>query len=210
MKGTRGTPGGRPAAAHWLIVVAALVALVANYAYLRAQDRTVPAAVATVDLPVGHPIDRTEVGTVDVRVDDELEALLMVPDEFDGTYLTTRPVAAGTLLFRSDVDTSLPGGRTMSFPVKPERAVGGALRVGDRIDIIHAADGTARYLLTGIDVVDVNSGSEGQLGAGDYVITVSVADGEALALAGALTEGEITVVRSTGAPPVDVPEGTGP
>ncbi len=210
MKSTRAAPGGRPAAAHWLIAVAALVALVANYGYLKAQDRTVPAAIAAIDLPAGHQVMPADIATTNVRVDGDLEPMLMVPEEIDGTYVTTRPVTAGTLLFRSDVDTRLPGGRAMSFPVAPERALDGAVRIGDTIDIIHAADGDARYLLAGVDVIQVSGGADGRLGSGDFVITVAVDDAEALELAAALSDGEITVVRSTGAPPVTMPESSGP
>ena len=91
----------------------------------------------------------------------------------------------------------------MSVPVDPEHAVGGALRVGDRVDVIEVQEDRATYVAIGLEVIGINeSGSGGALdGLGSYSVTVAVDDATALRLAAAIRADRFELVRSTGAEP---------
>jgi Flp pilus assembly protein CpaB len=91
----------------------------------------------------------------------------------------------------------------MSIPVKRENAAGGALSVGDRVDVITTATGQAQWVVAGVQVIGVApSASSGGLTrdvTSGYYVVVEVDADQALALAGALGGEKIEVVRSTGA-----------
>jgi hypothetical protein len=83
--------------------------------------------------------------------------------------------------------------------------VGGELAVGDRVDVIGVDDDGPRYIATEVEVLDVPGSRAGTFGATDgFAVTLAVDDQQALALAGALAEGDLHVLRSTGAPEVTV------
>lgn len=99
----------------------------------------------------------------------------------------------------------------MSVPIDPDHAVAGALRQGDRVDVIEVRDGTAAYLITDAQVLDVPTAEQrGGLGSlNRFSITLAVDDETALRLATALRSGSLDVVRSTGSRAVreDLAEG---
>ncbi|HZJ47697.1 MAG TPA: RcpC/CpaB family pilus assembly protein, partial [Acidimicrobiia bacterium] len=116
--------------------------------------------------------------------------------------VVTRSIPSGTLLFERDLFMPSATVRAMSIPVDPEHAVGGTLRAGDRVDVLQSADGAARYVLVGAEVLTVSDGSSGALGgSGRYAITVALDAESALEIAAALSEGTLDLVRSTGAAP---------
>lgn len=70
------------------------------------------------------------------------------------------------------------------------------------MDVLQSADGAARYVLVGAEVLTVSDGSSGALGgSGRYAITVALDAESALEIAAALSEGTLDLVRSTGAAP---------
>ncbi|PLS75322.1 MAG: hypothetical protein CYG61_07985 [Actinobacteria bacterium] len=98
----------------------------------------------------------------------------------------------------------------MSLPVERQHAVGGALRPGDRVDVIDGAE--ASFVVTNAEVLAVPNLSNGNLsGTGSYAITIAVDAQGALRLAAAIAGGKVEVVRSTGAealpPPSASPTG---
>lgn len=195
---------------HAVIALAALVAVVANYAALRARDDSVRVAVLAADVAAGAPVGAEALAFADLRADQAVLATLVTPDvlaDLDGR-VAARALAAGDVLRRSDlVAATAPGGlRAMSVPIAPERAVGGRLRAGDRVDVIEVRDGEAVYLMTDAEVLDVPErvGATGLGGLQTFSVTLAVDAESALRLALALATGDLALVRSTGAEPAQM------
>jgi hypothetical protein len=96
----------------------------------------------------------------------------------------------------------------MSIPVPMEHAAGATLEVGDRVDVISMVGDSPAFVATDLEVVDVGESTQSGLAvAGPYHLVVAVGTDEALALARAIAEGSVEILRSTGAAPVDEREG---
>lgn len=192
---------------HVLIVAAALAAAVANYAVLTGMDDTVAILVASADAPAGSPADAIALRPADVRLDDATLGTLVRPADLDGLAgrVLTADLPAGSPLRWSDLAAAAaPDGlRRMSIPLPRERAVGGAIAPGDRVDVIQVVDGTARFVVAGAEVLDVAPEGDTALGglAGFYV-SIAVDPDAALCLAAAIPTGDLSVVLSTGQQPV--------
>lgn len=188
------------------MLVAGLVAIVLNFAYLRSQQNTVDVAVATVEIPAGARLDASMVTFTPLHALRDVEDGMVDSDEIVDLLglVATRSVPSGTLLSQDNFSSS-DSVRAMSIPVDPEHAVGGALRSGDRVDVLQSSNGTARYILVGAEVLTVSDGSGGALGgAGRYAVTVALDAQSALRVAAAISEGTLDLVRSTAAAPPEV------
>lgn len=124
-----------------------------------------------------------------------------------GVIAEGSPIRTADLVAAADRDRL----RSMSIQVDRAQAVGGNLTVGDRVDVIHVVNGTATYVVAGVQVIDVASspnsrGLTGSGAAGGYFVVLRVDARQALALATAMDNGGAQVIRSTGAEPVG--EGT--
>lgn len=186
------------------MVVAALVAAVLNYGVLRANDESTRVAVAVGAIPAGTPVTLDALRFTDARVDEDVRSTLLEPAraaQVDG-WIATGPIAAGELVRARDLRApSAPEAqRAMSLPIDPEHAVAGALRAGDRVDVIEVRDDVASYLLTNAEVLAVPpTQARGGLGAlSRFSVTIAVDDETALRLAVGLRSGALDVVRSTG------------
>ncbi len=65
----------------------------------------------------------------------------------------------------------------MSFPLPQARALGGALDAGDRVDVLAVQQGgsEAGYVMTDVEVLDVDGAGGGPLGApDDFTMTIAV------------------------------------
>lgn len=192
---------------HGLMLGAGLLAALLNLALLRGGDETVLVAVAVADIQPGERLTADLLGETELAAGSAIIDRLIPADQLDhlvGRIASAR-IATGEPVLRSAVSPSA-GGRAMSVPVDPEHAVGGRLRVGDRIDVIEVQEGRAIYVATGLEVIGINeSGSGGALdGLGSYSVTVAVDDATALRLAAAIRADRFELVRSTGAePPVE-------
>jgi hypothetical protein len=92
-----------------------------------------------------------------------------------------------------------------------EHAAGGALRPGDRIDVISVSDGVARYVAVDLGVISVAEGASGSIGSSlAFHVVVAVEASDALELAEALDTGSVELVRSTGAAGVERAGSSGP
>jgi len=188
------------------MLVAGLVAIVLNFAYLRSQQNTVDVAVATVEIPAGARLDASMVTFTPLHALRDVEDGMVDSGEIVDLLglVATRSVPSGTLLSQDNFSSS-DSVRAMSIPVDPEHAVGGALRSGDRVDVLQSSNGTARYILVGAEVLTVSDGSGGALGgAGRYAVTVALDAQSALRVAAAISEGTLDLVRSTAAAPPEV------
>ncbi len=193
-------------------VVAALLAFVLAATLLRDRREMLTVAVATEAIPAGAVISPSMVDQSEVPAQTTFaDSLVSYEAVVSGELVASRTLQAGEPLTASAVGSAsgTSGQRVMSIPLEVWQAANGDIEVGDQVDVIEAGrDGAARYVLTGASVVG-RSGSEGSGGlvssarAGDLVISVEVDADEALLLAAAIESSNITVVRSTGAPPVE-------
>jgi pilus assembly protein CpaB len=202
----------RVSGGHLLMVAAGILALVANLALLRSRDERVPILVAARDIPAGAVLGAGDLRADPIAADPGVLAGLLpatATGEVEG-MIATRPIATGSPLTSRDLRSAAAGSerRAMAVPVEPERAVGGAIVVGDRVDVISVRDGVAGYVMTGAEVVDVSVRDPSALGpvTGFFIVLAVDAD-QALRLASALAEGRIDVVRSTGAAPMEIGDG---
>lgn len=201
--------------AHGLMVLSGLLTFVLVVSAMGGSEARLTVAAARGDIPSGAPLTRDLLRQVELPADSDLAGATVPLERLArGDQVAARPIAAGELLRPSDLGAASVSGatrlRAMSIPVKRERAVGGALRVGDRVDVADVVEGTARWVVTGAQVIEVpKSASSGGIVrevGGTYHVVVEVNEEQALALAEALTHDTVSVVRSTGAPPPQLTE----
>lgn len=199
--------------AHVGIVATGLVAGALNLAALHERDASVPVLVAARALEPGARLGPGDLSVAQIGAETPLlDALLPAGDERAHGWLVPHGLAAGEPVRLSDLrpPTWAGGRRAMSVPVEAEHAVGGALRSGDRVDVVGVADGTASWVVLGAEVLDVpdEDPGGGLGGVTAYAVTITVTEAQALRLALALREGQVEVVRSTGAAAVAAPDAT--
>ena len=182
------------------------VALLGGNRILAASKTTVDVWVAAHDLPQDAVIAPGDLEPAAVKLPTDLLAAYAPAGEALEGRVITRPIHAGELVATSWLASSATpsGARSITIPVEPEHAVGGALRSGDRVDVLatfNSGDVRARttVLARGVDVVETVKA--GAIGFGDEAlvgITLSVSPQEAARLAFAIRTGEIDVVRVDG------------
>jgi len=192
---------------HLLVMVVGILAFLTNLVVLRSQDERIFVAVAAIDLDAGETLRNQSLRFVDIDATSQLAGNFVTRDSLDGTgdLVIAAPIRAGDPILATSLLPAVAGGglRAISIPVDRERAVGGAVQAGDSIDVISVEDGTARYVLSGVEVLAVPGSDKSALSANSYFLVVAVDDREALAVSRAMRTGSIDIVRSTGAvPPV--------
>ena len=198
---------GHVSAGHVVMVVAALLAVLLNYSVLRARDDSVRVAVAARDIPAGATLTSAALRFSPVAAEEDVLAALLTPEQVSelSGWVAATAITAGEPVRASDLRSpSAPASqRAMSLPVAREHAVGGALRPGDRVDVIEVRDGVAGYLVTDAEVLSVPTAEQRGIAAlNEFSVTIAVDDGTALRLAAGLHTGTLDIVRSTGASPV--------
>lgn len=192
-------------------LVAALLAFVLAASLLSDRREMMTVAVARERIAVGAVITPDMVTSEQVPADTGFASSLVPFSRVGaGTLVATRTLQSGEPLTSSAVGASgtASGQRVMSISLKTWQAANGEIQIGDQVDVIETTKTGARYVLTHAAVVGRSSGTEGGglaggLRTGDLVISVEVDSAQALDLAAAIETGTITVVRSTGAPPVE-------
>jgi len=190
-------------------VVAGLLAFLLILVGTGDRRKSVYVAVAAHEIAPGQHVTGGDLRRVAIPADSPLlGALIGVGvNPADGLVASHR-IAAGAPIAKADIVGSAAsnGLRAMSLAVPAERAVGGALNVGDRVDVIDSSADPAVYVATDLEVLAVSSTVGGALGsAGPNHVTVGVDSNGALALAGALARGKVDLVRSTGAATATTP-----
>lgn len=186
------------------MVVAGLLAVVANLAVLSARNDVFVVAAAAGDIRQGQVMTAEDFTAVDVNVDEEtLRDLVLTADlvALEGK-IAARTIPDGALVHPDDFrSASAPLElRAMSIPVGREEAVGGDIAAGDLVDVIAVGDGVAEYITTAAEVLAVpEAATSGIAGGSSFFVTVAVDAETALRLALALDEAQVVVVRSTGA-----------
>lgn len=199
----------RFAAAHLVMVLAALVAFTLVLVALRDRSRHAFVAVAAVDLEQGSRVGAgdVELRRVAAEAVDALGDLLDAPemqDALDEGAVVMRSLVAGTTLRVDDLRRTraeLPSERVMSIEIDAAHAAGGALVIGDAVDIVApGGDEGAELIAAGVEVVAVRSGGGG-LGSSTLVLSLAVDPPTALRLAAAVASDDVFVLRATGAAP---------
>ena len=201
-------PLTRITASHLLMVLAAVLAFATNVMVLRNQEETRSIVVAATSIEAGRSLSPEDFRVAEVDLDDDLFASLIPWEQATGLSgkVAARAIGAGEMVSVADVrSAAAPHSlRAISIPIDPEHAVGGQLLVGDRIDLISVSNEVGRYVLTNAEVLAVPTEARASFrGSGGYYLVVAVDADQALAVAGAIRQGEIEVVRSTGSTTVE-------
>ncbi len=186
----------------WVVMVlAGVLAAAANIAVLTGGGPTALVVVVQGDVPPGTPVAALTFREAEVGIDNPAEMNLVTADQLAGALdglVTAVRLADGSVL-RAD-DLRIPpddAPAAMSVPVEATRAVGGAIAVGDVVDVIAEVDDAVVVVVDGADVLDVIAPTSGLGAAGTgHALTLAVTDEEALALSAALRTGPLDVIRS--------------
>lgn len=169
-------------------------------------DDTVPVVVATRDLPSNHRLEPGDVTTVRLAASAAVVDTLVRGDRIASLTgrVLSRPVAAGGLLDRRYVGPTARSVREVTVPLSPEHALGGSVRVGEKVDLLASfgkgtADARTLTVASGVEVVATVReegflGRDGKLSA----LTLSVAPDDVVFVVFAARNGELDVVRATG------------
>lgn len=189
-----------------LVVGLALVALsvLGGLRLSAAAEHTVAVYAVARDLPAGHVLNGGDLRRTPVHAAPDVLARLVRADAGPPRGRVLRlPLAAGALLSSGDFGTRAVPGREITIPVTPDHALGGALRTGDRVDVLGSfGKGTdaAKTLTVAEDaqVVEVvrADGLFGQREGALSALTLAVAPDDAVFLAFALRNGELDVIRA--------------
>jgi len=205
-------PRKRPALAHILIALAAVLAFGLNYLALQSREATVMVAVADTDFAAGSAVGTSAFRLEEVDADlPGIDGLVAEADiaSIDG-WIAQHPLPEGSLVQMSALvpPATHAGLRLMSIPVTSEHAAGASIVAGDRIDVISVVDGVPGFVADALEVVAVSESEQGALSVGSgYFVVVAVEPDEALALAAAIDSGSLDLVRATGADPIGPGEG---
>lgn len=194
----------RLSSAHILIFAAGALAFIANLAVLRPSEIPPSVAVASADLLPGTVFDpAVHVAYVPMVTDTGVLSRLVTEEAAPSLvgHIVVNRVSAGSAVGVDALvaSASADGRRIMSLPIDVDRAAGGSLTVGDRVDVIAVEGGSARYVVAGLEVVGVPETRSGSFSA-SYHVTVAVDADAALRLAAAMDTSGIQLVRSTGSP----------
>ncbi|CAN5725231.1 hypothetical protein BH24ACT26_BH24ACT26_19850 [soil metagenome] len=181
-------------------------AFLAGHRALENARTTVPVWTAARDLGLDTELEPADLTPAEVRLPAELMARY-APASVDVTgAVLQRPVRAGEMIPLEWVAAgpSTEAGRSMTIPLTPENGVGGALRSGDRVDVLvtfDAGDARARTIpiVRDIEIVEVVRSASLVVEEDSLVgVTVAVTLQEATSLAFALRSGEIDLARVEG------------
>lgn len=188
---------------HVAVAVAAILAFVANLAFLRSRDDATAVVVTARPIEAGEVIEGDDLSTTMLRADAGLLATLLTSPEGMEGRVARRTLGEGELVGAADfLEGATPDGlASMSIPIDPSHAAGGVIRVGDRVDVVDVdAEGSAGYVVRDVPVLAVSSSGSGALAATGRDHLVLGLDGDqVLAVAEAIADGEVEVVVTTGA-----------
>jgi len=196
----------RAAALTWL---AGTLAFVLSASVLRDRAERVEVMVAARDIPAGTELTAGMLRSIELDADSPLATALLLRGRLEPGTVLDGAVTEGSPIRTSDLVEGSRGDRLRSMSIQVDRAqaVGGDIAIGDLVDVIDVVDGSPTYVVAGVQVIDVASegssrGLSGSGGPGGFFVVVQVDADQALALAGAMEDGGLQVVRSTGAEPV--------
>ncbi len=193
------------------------IALVAGWSVLGAADRGVAVWAVARDLPEGARLSGRDVHQVEVTMPPvQLRGYLGAATGIEGTVLL-RPVRQGELLAAEWVnDDADPASlRSVTIPITPDHAVGGALVPGDRVDVFATVTpeqprARTELLVEGAEV-EALATSRGLVVEGESLVglTLAVPPEDIAKIVFAIRTAEIDVVRVEGATGFSGPTGVG-
>ena len=199
------SPLSRLSLGHVVMILAGLVAVLLNLAFLRSGTDTSGVLVAAQSLQTGDVLTAAAVDVVEVGNAGPLIEGLITADAARETYGATvaRPLAPGEPIRRSDLRPAgtVSGLREYSIRLDAARAAGGRLAPADIVDVIATIDGRSFYVASSVEVISINTGDSVIDVGDDLIVVLGVDDRTALDLASAESVGSVAVVRATGASP---------
>lgn len=202
----RGLPNGRAVVGGLLIAVAAVGTFAAYTA--ATADHRVGYVVARQSLTVGERVVAADLTVAPMTLSPQIASrwAFRNPSGLVGTIVVA-PLAAGELVEASDLvtGTGAPGQEEMSFAISASDALDGTLSPGDRVNVLatygSGSQAQTVTVMTNAPVLAQTAGASG-LGAngnGDETLTLGISGPtQSLALAHAVTTGQVIVVRVTG------------
>jgi hypothetical protein len=171
------------------------------------SDQSVAVYAAAKDLPADHVLTAGDLRIT--RIDASSDVLGGLVPAASGRPPVRRvlrfPVAEGGLVATATLGGLKAEGREITVPIASDHALGGALQIGDRVDVLASFDKGTELAKTltvaaGARVVDVvhADGLFGQREGELTALTVSVPPDDVVFVAFAIRNGEIDVVRATG------------
>jgi Flp pilus assembly protein CpaB len=201
------TPGVAPrrrwSPGHALIIATGILAALFTMLSLRAADERTSVVVAQRNISAGERIDTSAFRVQSLRVDSALRTQLFTKSEMTAlaTHVALTTIRDGDPILKSALVPSATsdGRRAMSIPVAPERAVGGKLRAGDRVDVYSTGNRSAA-IANNVEVLDATRLSSGPLRASDtQTIVLAVTAEQASRIATVVGSPDIVIVQATGA-----------
>jgi Flp pilus assembly protein CpaB len=188
------------------LVALALVGTFAAYTSAT-HDTRVGYLVASHDLTIGSRIGAADLAFAKMQLPAGRTHAFRNPQSLIGATVVG-PISDGELIQTSEVVDKSSGAdeREVSIPIDPARAVGGHLVEGDRVDVV-ATFGTGEgayslYVVRQAKVLESRANKSTLGSSQGLVVTLALPSGaDALAVAHAMTAGQITLVRSTGTTP---------
>ena len=213
-KRRKGRPTQRWTPGHVLPFVLAIFAVVFVLAALRDRSAQTSVMVASRQIPAGATINAGDTRTIKMRTGDA-DALsgLLGPAQVAGGLVAATAIGRGEPIIRTETlsgPASAAGLGSMSLHIPVDQADGGALAVGDQVDVIAGTPTGATYIAQRLTVLATSTPATTGVLAGtnnDYWITVAVDQPTALRLAAALAASStssgntLEVIRSTGETP---------
>ena len=190
---------------HVVMISAGLLAFMLNVLILRSKGETMEVSVAAQSITAGSRLRMEDVGYRSIAAGGPFEDRVLSPEAIQPLlgHVVIRDIGSGAPLLVDDLRAAAAPDdrRAMNIPVPPDQAVGAALLVGDRVDVIAVDDAGSHFVAAAIEVLHV-AFAGGRPSGERFGVTVAVSGQEALAIAAAIDGGSVHLVRSTGSPEI--------
>ena len=202
LRSRRRLPSGRAVAGGFLVSVAALGSfLLATRGQGEPTGRFV---VVARDITPGTTLTAADLVIIAVDLPEEQARVTARSTSQLLGAVTRGPLTKGSFVSAGEVAVATPEAaeltapyRELSLAVASDRAVGGTIRPGDRIDVLSSGDGATFVLAQRVLVINVTSGGN-SLGGDHFTITLALENpASVLAIAHGATNDKLTLVRST-------------
>lgn len=201
----RRLPSGRAVVGGFLVALAALGTFLAARGTDAAPSHSY--VVAAHDVIAGTKLDAADLRLEAIDLPTGVASRSFTDLAAVVGRVATTSLARGELVQASAVvagDAADPRFQ-LSLPLERSRALDGLVAIGERVDVLatygSGADGETLVVVRDAEVLRVDQGQHGTLGAGnDMIVVLAVgSSGDALAVTHAAQAGKITLVRTTSA-----------
>lgn len=190
---------------HVVMILAGLVAVLLNLAFLRSNADQIQVAVAAASIPTGGTLNQSTLGTVAITDAGDLAPGLITGDEVSSLFgsVAARPLALGEPIRRSDLRPTGTGSslREFSLELDAAQAAGGRITARDLVDVIATVDNQSFYVAAGVEVISITTTDSSVRVGDDLLVVLGLDDWTVLEVSSAQAAGSIALVRSTGADP---------